>query len=76
MKTIATDIDNNTQDVFIRTNINAFAGDGVRDNKINVTKEGKILVWDDISGTYTTCHSIGPAMQGKLRAAAARIRGK
>jgi hypothetical protein len=52
----------------------AFAGQGVRRNKIMVTLgEPIVRVYDNVAGYYTACHSLAPRTAARLLASAARL---
>jgi len=54
----------------------AFSGEGVREHRVcveadtvdgnNVTR-GKVLVWDDVAGHYTSCHSLSESAIKRIR---------
>lgn len=51
----------------LTTRCRAFATEGVRENRIRITEDGSVLVWDSVAGHYTRCHSLSPAAQRRIR---------
>lgn len=49
----------------------AFGGEGVRENRVAVDRDGTVRVWDSAAGHYTTCHSLGRSALARIRRAAA-----
>ncbi len=60
-----------TDSIEITARAKAFSGDGVREHKFSVSEDGTVRVWDKIAGYYTTCHSMTPATQTRIRKIAA-----
>ncbi len=63
--------------VFLDVRCKAFAAEGVRDNAIIVEFRGNapdlsVLVYDNIAGHYTRCHSLTPWHIARIYAAARR----
>jgi hypothetical protein len=48
----------------------AFDGEGVRENRASVDRDGTVRVWDSVAGHYTTCHSLGRSALARIRRAA------
>lgn len=44
----------------------AFGAEGARKNRVLVT-DGTVLVWDDIAGHYTGCHSLSASAIRRIR---------
>ena len=51
----------------------AFSGEGVRMNRVQVSDDGTVRVWDSVAGHYTTCHSMIAAAQYRARKAARNV---
>ena len=45
----------------------AFSGEGVRMNRVQVSDDGTVRVWDSVAGHYTTCHVMTAAAQRRAR---------
>ena len=39
----------------------AFTGEGIRENKIMISADKTVRVWDSVAAHYTTVHSLSPA---------------
>jgi len=55
------------QDIIIKARAKAFSGENIRQHKFAVASDGTVRVWDSIAGHYTTCHSMTPATQRRIR---------
>jgi hypothetical protein len=45
----------------------AFSGEGVEENDCLVNfRKNRIIVWDDVAGYYTSCHSISDADKARI----------
>lgn len=45
----------------------AFKGEGVKVNRFSVAPNGTVRVWDNVAGNFTTCHSLSPKMEARIR---------
>lgn len=50
----------------------AFDGEGAKQHRLSVDRDGTVRVWDSVAGHYTTCHSLGRSALARIRRAAAR----
>ncbi|MGH8261387.1 MAG: hypothetical protein ACREUG_17025 [Steroidobacteraceae bacterium] len=44
-----------------------FAREGVRQHQVMVGTDGTVRVYDSVAGHYTTCHSMSPSAQRRIR---------
>ena len=58
---------NTTSTVEIEATVKAFSGEGRRSHKLSVSQDGTVRVWDSVAGDYTTCLSMSPATQARIR---------
>ena len=65
-----------TVDRYLTVRVRAFSGSGVRTHRVMVTADqvdgrdvtrGRVLVWDDVAGHYTSCHSLTPRAIARIR---------
>ena len=56
-----------TKDKIITVRAKAFAGYGVEEIKALVEPDGTVRVYDDVAGYYTTCHSLSPRAEQRIR---------
>lgn len=65
-----------TTDRHLTIRAKAFAGQGVRNHRVMVEADrvdgrdvtrGDVLVWDDVAGHYTRCHSLTPRTIARIR---------
>jgi hypothetical protein len=47
----------------------AFAGEGVREHRVEIDAAGAVRVWDSVAGHYTTCHSLSASAIRRIRRA-------
>lgn len=52
----------------------AFSGEGVRENRVDVTEDGAVRVYDSVAGHYTTCHSLSKKTQARIRKMAQEVK--
>ena len=45
----------------------AFAGCGVESIKAMIDQDGKVVVYDDVAGYYTRCHSLSKSAERRIR---------
>lgn len=50
----------------------AFSGGRIAAHRCMVDADGTVRVYDDVAGYYTTCHSLSPATQSRIRKLAAK----
>ena len=48
----------------------AFSGEGTRMNRVQVSDDGTVRVWDSVANHYTTCHCLSATAQRRARKAA------
>lgn len=51
----------------------AFSGEGARENRILVERDGSVLVWDEVAGHYTRRHALSARQQARLRKRARQL---
>jgi len=65
-----------TADRHLTIRAKAFSGEGVRTHRVMVQADtvdgqevtrGAVLVWDDVAGHYTRCHSLSPRAIARIR---------
>lgn len=56
-----------TNTIEITARAKAFSSEGVREHKFSVSGDGTVRVWDSVAGHYTTCHSMSPSTQARIR---------
>ena len=54
-------------DRVIAARCRAFYADGIRWNRIAISSDGTVRVWDAVSKQYTTCHALSASTQSRLR---------
>ncbi len=47
----------------------AFGGEGVRLNRVSISADGTVRVWDSVAQYYTTCHSLSQSALRRIRKA-------
>ena len=45
----------------------AFSNEGIKSHKFTVSADGTVRVWDAVAGHYTTCHSLSPSAERRIR---------
>jgi hypothetical protein len=56
---------------YLTVRCRAFRGEGVRRNRIRVSPDGTIRVYDSVAACYTLCHSLCRSAQARIRRLAA-----
>ena len=47
----------------------AFSGEGVRLNRVSISADGTVRVYDSVAGHYTTMHSLSQSALRRIRKA-------
>lgn len=55
----------------ITTRAKAFSGRSIETIRASVDADGTVRVYDSVAGHYTTCHSLSPSAQRRIRRLAA-----
>jgi hypothetical protein len=62
------------KDTTITMRCKAFSSEGgVRENRVQVSEDGTVRVWDSVAGHYTTCHVMTAAAQRRARKSARNV---